>query len=817
MLLLVGRQGTNYTNVSITSTEGTWTLRSLSTALGGIFGSVLPNCLGGTTSFTVTFVGATSATSGCTLYELAGVGPDVLPAHVKGVNGVEVTAGATHSSGSFGASIGGSAFFAALDVAAHAYSSGPTNGYVDDTHATSSAWTAHLLTIDSDTPTSSTSWTETSTIQAVSQLLVVPPTVPSVNFVQDFPPGLQSPGSLGRLARYQWDALQTTQLFMQDLGVAVSTQVASFKNLITKPFSLTSTQVVSLVKRVAKPLALVTSTGAATRTLVANKVQSVSSSGAATVARLVKKGLSVTSSCAAVLTKAFAKTLSVVSVGGVSSGGGSPTLSVTGYTAWYDATVGVTDAGGGAVSAWADQSGNGNHLTQGTGAKRPTTGVDTLNGLNVIKFSVANATILLSAAITLAQPVTVFMVMQTNTPSSGNQQALGNAGACPTVWGTSSQYALYAGGVASGGTLDTAAHYWSADFNGSSSNLWIDGAAVLTLVNAGGGGWSSNPIGIGGAADGSGNYWDGDIAEFILYPSELNTTDRQSVEAYLNAKWFVSGGGGGATGPVLLKLVLKPFSLVSTGAPTIARFVTKLISGAVTSTASVVKLVTKFLSAGSTESPSLLAQKVITKLLTVTSTGAASILKLVFKPLPVTSSQVGSMVRSILKSLSATVTSTPSLSKVLIFLRSTLSATSTGTPTLTKVITKPLSAISSGTATMTRLVLKLLSLTSSGAPTATRLVQKFLSGLDSGTPSVVKLATKPLSATSTGTPAIVKLVRKVLSAASSGLASLNASFGSHTFFVVLSATSTQAASFAKLVKKNMVIAAKRAAVFIFDD
>lgn len=54
---------------------------------------------------------------------------------------------------------------------------------------------------------------------------------------------------------------------------------------------------------------------------------------------------------------------------------------------WLDAsdTSTITHSSG-SVSAWADKSGNGNNATQGTGSSQPTTGVNTINGKNVIAF-----------------------------------------------------------------------------------------------------------------------------------------------------------------------------------------------------------------------------------------------------------------------------------------------------------------------------------------------------------------------------------------------------------------------------------------------
>ena len=56
--------------------------------------------------------------------------------------------------------------------------------------------------------------------------------------------------------------------------------------------------------------------------------------------------------------------------------------------AWFDAgDSGTITESAGAVSQWDDKSGNGYHMTQGTGADQPLTGTRSLGGLNVIDFS----------------------------------------------------------------------------------------------------------------------------------------------------------------------------------------------------------------------------------------------------------------------------------------------------------------------------------------------------------------------------------------------------------------------------------------------
>ncbi len=54
---------------------------------------------------------------------------------------------------------------------------------------------------------------------------------------------------------------------------------------------------------------------------------------------------------------------------------------------WYDASdlSTITDSGG-SVSQWDDKSGNGLHLSQGTGSAQPETGSEKINGLNALDF-----------------------------------------------------------------------------------------------------------------------------------------------------------------------------------------------------------------------------------------------------------------------------------------------------------------------------------------------------------------------------------------------------------------------------------------------
>lgn len=72
--------------------------------------------------------------------------------------------------------------------------------------------------------------------------------------------------------------------------------------------------------------------------------------------------------------------------------------------AWYRFNTGITDVGAGAVSQWADQSGNARHLLQATGTAQPT-----VQGNGTIIFD-GSTDFLQTAGFTLNQPVTIYIL-----------------------------------------------------------------------------------------------------------------------------------------------------------------------------------------------------------------------------------------------------------------------------------------------------------------------------------------------------------------------------------------------------------------------
>lgn len=205
---------------------------------------------------------------------------------------------------------------------------------------------------------------------------------------------------------------------------------------------------------------------------------------------------------------------------------------------WYDATDDSTiTESSGAVSAWADKSGNSHDLTQGVGSRQPTTGSRTINSLNVIDFDggdvMAN-----TYGSTLSQPVTGFIVGAFDVTGgqyffdgivSGNRFALFSS--------AGSVLSLFAGGSQFGtSTIDINNHIYGYTINGASSEILID-STVVDTGNPGAG--TMTGVTIGARYDNS-SYLDGGIGEFIMYEKVLNTTEVTFVEQYLSDKWGIS-------------------------------------------------------------------------------------------------------------------------------------------------------------------------------------------------------------------------------------------------------------------------------------
>src|SRR5918999_3342798 len=78
---------------------------------------------------------------------------------------------------------------------------------------------------------------------------------------------------------------------------------------------------------------------------------------------------------------------------------------------WYDAVQSPVVGSGGIVEQWQDLSGNGNHATQPTAARRPTRTTDSV-GRQVLRFDGTDDALLVTSPPSLVEGVTVFIVFR---------------------------------------------------------------------------------------------------------------------------------------------------------------------------------------------------------------------------------------------------------------------------------------------------------------------------------------------------------------------------------------------------------------------
>jgi len=208
---------------------------------------------------------------------------------------------------------------------------------------------------------------------------------------------------------------------------------------------------------------------------------------------------------------------------------------------WLDAadTSTITESGG-AVSQWDDKSGNGYHLTQGTGAQQPKSGTATINSLNVIEYDGANTQYMLNASMPWAgTSLTVFAVYEINPldvqyiVAGANNSASylyiavdGNAGT--TGSGSMTSTSLYVDGVQFTGTTYNDVY----DFVGNSpAVVRVTGTSVT---------YNGINVGYFGGGSGASRFGYGDkIGEMIV----VETPTAQEIadtETYLANKWGIT-------------------------------------------------------------------------------------------------------------------------------------------------------------------------------------------------------------------------------------------------------------------------------------
>ncbi len=222
-------------------------------------------------------------------------------------------------------------------------------------------------------------------------------------------------------------------------------------------------------------------------------------------------------------------------------------LPATNLKMWLRADLNVTSLGS-AVSNWGDVSGSYNDATQTTSGNQPTVVSNVINGKPVIRFNGTTSKMSLPTSTDLgirSNPYEIFVVGKS---SSGNVQFLFAGGATEQfeyhLNGVGARFipttATYLDLGASGNYANGNAHVFSARASGSGGAVRVDGmdggTSSSNILSA-----SSANLLLGVRSDNT-YFFNGDIAEVILYNAILSTTDRNTVEQYLANRYNITSG-----------------------------------------------------------------------------------------------------------------------------------------------------------------------------------------------------------------------------------------------------------------------------------
>lgn len=219
--------------------------------------------------------------------------------------------------------------------------------------------------------------------------------------------------------------------------------------------------------------------------------------------------------------------------------------SLTGLAAWFDAsdTSTITHVGG-AVSQWADKSGNANHLAQSNASYKPTTGSVTINSLNALQFSVD---FLDSNAAAESEFTRAYVVKSTQGASNVGILSDGSNGGIQvhSITDATPKIGFRLGLAGRPFPSETAKSY---DVNTSylltvtykptvSSSIRVNGSQA----SAGSGDFvAAGTLRVGAYRDNYNAHWTGNIGEIVQTSTVLTGSDLSNLESYLMAKWGIS-------------------------------------------------------------------------------------------------------------------------------------------------------------------------------------------------------------------------------------------------------------------------------------
>lgn len=222
-----------------------------------------------------------------------------------------------------------------------------------------------------------------------------------------------------------------------------------------------------------------------------------------------------------------------------------------GLSLWLKADVGVTMNGSNKVSVWSDQSGKGNHLTQGTASKQPVLLTDAINGYPVVRFDGIDDSLEKSLTTPHNGSSSVFIVMKVNAVG----QTYNNGIFTTTITANPNSYAII-NNSANPGRLMVAKPNANCPINTQVPTKYTIVGAVIDVVSGNIKTYENGILysNVTNTAFENFNIHDAyalgrsyrvppfcmnaDVAEILVYERTVDDNERQSIENYLQNKYY---------------------------------------------------------------------------------------------------------------------------------------------------------------------------------------------------------------------------------------------------------------------------------------
>ena len=226
----------------------------------------------------------------------------------------------------------------------------------------------------------------------------------------------------------------------------------------------------------------------------------------------------------------------VLTYGGEILANGLPPDMIAGLEFWYDGRDAATlSLNGNKVIQWDDKSGNARHVSNAVDAQRPTYSAIT----GRLTFVAANSTYLQSAAFgPLTQPNTIYILYKIIGALGDNEKVFDAVTDLNQLfYYIGNDFVIYAGVGLTDGANNANDNIHTAEFNGVTSNYWVNGVLVAGPANVG----ATNLDGITLGARGNFTHpADVEIMEVFGYNSQLTSDERIQLTNYLQDKWDLS-------------------------------------------------------------------------------------------------------------------------------------------------------------------------------------------------------------------------------------------------------------------------------------